>query len=123
MAKRKRYAVSFKQAVVQQYLLTEVSCRSLVKQRGIGSSGTIHKWTRELGYLTQPDERPKFERQIGFTLSKDQKQPTQQELEKRIRELERQLEDEKLRSELFSRMIDKTERELKISIRKKPGAK
>ena len=45
------------------------------------------------------------------------------ELQKRILELERQLEDEKLRSEAYARMIEKAERELKISIRKKIGTK
>jgi len=45
------------------------------------------------------------------------------ELQKRIKELERQLEDEKLRSEAYARMIEKAEKELKISIRKKTGTK
>ena len=42
------------------------------------------------------------------------------ELQKRIAELERQLQDEKLRSEAYQRMIEKAEKELHIQIRKKP---
>jgi len=45
------------------------------------------------------------------------------ELHKRIRELERQLAEEKLRSEAYARIIDKAEKELKIPIRKKPNTK
>ena len=45
------------------------------------------------------------------------------ELQKRIRQLERQLEDEKLRTEAYKRIIAKAEQELKISIRKKHNTK
>jgi hypothetical protein len=41
-------------------------------------------------------------------------------LQKRVAELERQLQDEKLRSEAYRRMIEKAEKELHIQIRKKP---
>ena len=44
-------------------------------------------------------------------------------LEKRIKELERLLEDEKIRSEMLSRMIDIAETEYKIPIKKKPITK
>lgn len=43
--------------------------------------------------------------------------------DKRIKELERLLEDERLRSLGFSTMIDVAEEELGVSIRKKPGSK
>ncbi len=42
---------------------------------------------------------------------------------KRIKELERQLEDEKIRAEGYSKMIDIAEDQLKISIRKKSTTK
>ena len=41
----------------------------------------------------------------------------------RIKELERQLEDEQLRSDAFNRMIDIAEKELQIPIRKKSNTK
>ncbi|MDY5970075.1 MAG: hypothetical protein SPJ13_08710, partial [Bacteroidales bacterium] len=40
-----------------------------------------------------------------------------------IKQLKRQLEDEQLRSKLYARMIEITERELNISITKKAGAR
>jgi len=45
------------------------------------------------------------------------------ELQKRIQELEQQLQDEKLRSEAYLRIIDKAEKELKIPIKKKLSTK
>ena len=41
------------------------------------------------------------------------------ELRKKIKELEQQLQDEKLRSEAYERIIEKAEKELKLPIRKK----
>ena len=45
------------------------------------------------------------------------------DLQKKIQDLERQLQDEKLRSELYLRIIEKAEEELKIQIKKKPFTK
>jgi transposase-like protein len=44
-------------------------------------------------------------------------------LHARIKQLERQLEDEQIRSEAYSRMIDFAEKELNVPIRKKPGTR
>ena len=44
-------------------------------------------------------------------------------LEKKIRELEKQLEDEKIRTGMLSRMIDIAETEFKVPTRKKPSTK
>ncbi len=43
-------------------------------------------------------------------------------LEARVKELERQLSDERLRSEAYDTMIDIAEETFNIPIRKKPGA-
>ena len=54
---------------------------------------------------------------------KEEKATDTESLNKRIKELERDLEDAKLKAEGYSRMIDIAERELKIKIRKKPSTK
>jgi transposase len=124
MVRRKVYSLAFKRMVVQEYLTSDHSSRFLTKKYGIRSPSAIQKWMRSLGYeVNGCVRRPKFVAQIEFPLAKDKKQATPQQLQQKIRELERQLEDEKLRSEAFSRIIDKTEKELKISIRKKPNTK
>jgi hypothetical protein len=53
----------------------------------------------------------------------EEKPHTKKELEARIKQLERQLEDSQLKEEAYRRMIDIAEKELKISIRKKPNTK
>jgi transposase len=124
MVQRRHYPLSLKRKVVKEYLLTGITCRMLAKKYAISSASMVQKWMRQLGYEVSRDRgKPKFEPQIQLSLAKDKKQPTAQELQKKIRELERQLEDEKLRSEAFSRIIDKTEKELNISIRKKPNTR
>jgi transposase len=45
------------------------------------------------------------------------------DLQKRIKELERQLENAKLKAEGYELMIEIAEKELKIPIRKKSGTK
>jgi len=49
--------------------------------------------------------------------SHDKSDPEQ--LKKRVRQLEKQLQNERIRSEFYQTMIDVAERELGISIRKK----
>ena len=51
------------------------------------------------------------------------KEADMNELQKKIKELEKKLLDEQLRSEAYSRMIEKAEQEFKISIRKKTNTK
>lgn len=124
MVKRKVYSLAFKRKVIQEYLSTNKSSRFIAKKYRISSASAIQKWMHLLGYETSGRQRkPKFEALIAPPLSKNKKQATQEELQQRIRELERQLEDEKLRSEAFSRIIDKTEKELKIFMRKKPNTR
>lgn len=124
MVRRKKYSDDFKRMVVQEYVTGDQTCREVVKKYRIRSNSAIQKWMHELGYPVRGRRgKPTFEPQIHAVLANNKQQPTQQELQKRIRELERQLEDEKLRSEAFSRIIDKTEKEFKISIRKKPNTK
>ena len=53
----------------------------------------------------------------------DYKKENKDGLIKRIKELERQLEDEKIRAEGYSKMIDIAEGQLNISIRKKSTTK
>jgi hypothetical protein len=67
--------------------------------------------------------RDKFERDFSLSLPMPTKNTNIQELQKRIQELEHQLQDEKLRSEAYARIIDKAEKELKVSIKKKLNTK
>jgi|SRR5687768_867123 len=118
----------FKQKVVEEYLSGNGTQRELTRRYGIKSRSTIPRWIKELGYSNMNNEigrKPKLE-SISYTYMpsktvSDSEDP--KELQKRIAELERQLQDEKLRTEAYQRMIEKTEKDLNISIRKKPFTK
>ena len=59
------------------------------------------------------------------TVSKPKKSPAEQlkELERKNRELQKELEYQKLRADALDKLIEVGERELNISIRKKSGSK
>ena len=121
--KPQHYDESFKRKVVSEYLSTGCSKTELLVKYGIGSKSAVQNWMSKFGYTDYPVLTRKFGALILPTLSKQSKSQNNEELLRRIRELERQLEDEKLRSELYARIIEKAEKELKIPIRKKPNTK
>jgi transposase len=124
MEQKRAYSESFKRMVIEEHLCTGCTKTSLLAKYEIRFTGAIQTWMKQMGYTqTGGVGRLKFGGIIGPTLAKDDNKQTQEDLQKRIRELERQLEDEKLRSEAFVRIIEKAEKELKIPIRKKPSTK
>jgi hypothetical protein len=82
--------------------------------------GQLLRWMRKLGYLeeTMPSKPLSLP---GMPVNKPQ--PTVEELQRRIKQLEQQLLDSQLKEEAYRRMIDLAEKELKVSIRKKPNTK
>ena len=120
------YDRDFKRKVIEEYLATGCSKMYLLRKYNIQFKSAIQTWMRVLGYTSPGASLQKFKfGQIIFTaLAKEKSDnPDIADLQKKIRELQRQLEDEKLRSEAYARMIEKAEKELKISIRKKPDTK
>jgi hypothetical protein len=118
------YKRSFKKKVIEEYLASGCTKMFLLRKYNIRFKSAIQTWMRILGY-TDPHKQPqrlKFGRLIITSLSKRKKQ-SETELQKKIRELERQLEDEKLRSEVYARIIEKAEKEYKIPITKKPNTR
>lgn len=114
------YTDEFKYRVVQEYLNTELSQVAIQKKYGIKGSSCILNWRRKFGFEEPNNEQIKI-RQV---MSKESEKTTyERELEKKVRELQQLLEYEKLRTTALNTMIDIAERELKISIRKKSGAK
>lgn len=118
------YDPVFKRMVVDEYLATRPPMETLQRKYGIKGNSTLQRWLKQFGYLDKKQKPlPKFGELIFPTLKKPADKATNDELQKKIRELERQLEDEKLRSEIYVRIIDKAEKELNIPIRKKPNTK
>jgi transposase len=120
------YDREFKRQVVEEYLSTGCAKMFLLRKYNIQFKSAIQTWMRVLGYKDPGRKLQKFKfGQLTFTSLTRQKNTLTEsaDLQKRIKELERQLEDEKLRSEAYARMIEKAEKELKIFIKKKSGTR
>jgi transposase-like protein len=117
-----RYTEAFKRKVIEEYLETGSPKERLLVKYGIAYKGAFQAWMPKLGYV---DIRrlPKPAKELAaYTMMKPRKDNAEV-LQRRIKELERELEDEKLRSEAYARLIELAEREQGISIRKKDNTK
>ena len=108
----RKYEDDFKMRVVREVLSGELTQKEANDQYGIRGHSTILNWIRKF------DDNKSF----SFIMTPNKKLGIQ-DLQQRIKELEFQLENERLRSEGFSKMIDIAEQELKITIRKKSNTK
>jgi hypothetical protein len=82
--------------------------------------GHLLRWMRLLGYV---NPTIKVSGLSLPTMPGNKPQPSVEELQKKIKQLEQQLLDSQLKEEAYKRMIDIAEKELKVSIRKKPNTK
>ncbi len=115
-----RFADDFKLKVVQEYLETSISRKDLMIKYQIRGHNCINNWIRKFG-LSKPEPS---EIDLLRTMKKEtENSAKEQELELKIKQLEAALEHEKLRTLALNTMIDIAERDLKIPIRKKSGAK
>ena len=115
-----RFTDELKLRVVQEYLSTDVSGKELMQRYSIKGHNCINNWIRKFGLETPSDQE--IELQSAMAKQKE-KTPYEQELESRVSKLEQQLEKEQLRTLALDTLIDIAERDLKIPIRKKSGAK
>jgi transposase-like protein len=124
---RRHYPEAFKHSVVKEYLAGGIGYRALLKKYDIRTSGSIARWKRQLGYAEVPlkDRYLPSVKSLSLSSKKTNKDQLSNALsqEQRIKELERLLEDEQLRSEAYRRMIEIAEKDLNIPIRKKSGTK
>lgn len=112
-----RYSQAFKLQVVEEVLRGDITKEQARRKYGIRSKSGVLNWMRKFGvssYKQIPD---------CFVRMQEEENMDKSALEKRVKELERALEDAQLKAEGYSRMIDIAERELKISIRKKLSTK
>ena len=121
---RQMFDESFKRMVIEEYLATRCNKMELLRKYNIHFKSEIQTWMKKLGYEdTHRIQRIKFDRSLPLNLAMTTKSENILELQKQVRELEQQLQDEKLRVEAYSRIIDKAEKELKVSIKKKLNTK
>ena len=113
------FSEEFKLKVVQEYLNTNVSQRELMRKHNIGGNN-ISVWIRKFGLVAPSKQQMELQRTMA---KQNEKTPYERELEAKVKKLEQQLDYEQLRTLALDTMIDIAERDLKISIRKKSGAK
>jgi transposase len=115
------YSDEFKMQVVQEYLNSELTQPELLEKYSIRGSSSITKWMRKFGLK---DASVRHRNNYTTIMSKGRKKTSQElALATKVKELEKALEYEKLRTLALDTMIDIAEDKLKISIRKKSGTK
>jgi len=106
------YPEDFKRKVVRDVEMGLISKEEARRKYDIKGHSTVLKWIRKFA-----------EENSFYQKMKQSKEKTKEELIKRIAELERQLEDEKLKSLGYSKIIDIAESQYNIPIRKKYDTK
>ncbi len=106
--------------IVEDYLTSSLSLKELGLKYGISCDGNIYNWMRKFG-ITKPNDK---QIKLHNAMSKEKdKTPQERSLEEENKKLKQELEREKLRSLALNKLIEVAERDLKIDIRKKRGAK
>ena len=103
-----------------EFVTTSISIKDLQRKYNFKGVGTLYYWIRKFG-LSQPSDTELIVQKV----MKKEKPKTgyEQELEKKIQQLEEQLEYQKLKARAYEKMVEIAEREFSISIRKKFGPK
>lgn len=107
------YSDSFKLGVVARVVNGQMTKEQARIEFGIGGKSSILEWMKKYGY---PTDSP-----TTAAMTKPAEKSDPDELKKKVRQLEKQLQTERIRSEFYRTMIDVAERELGISIEKKSG--
>jgi transposase-like protein len=105
--------------IVEEYLTSNITQRELLKKFNI-QGNNLDRWIRNFGLRPNSKEQLEIQR---IMLTEVEKTPYEKELEAKVKELEEMLKHEKFLTLALNTMIDVAERDLKIQIRKKPGAK
>lgn len=118
--------MDLKEQIIQEYLQQGGGFRRLAGKYGI-SRTTICKWVAIHQGIHNLPPTQKQQSYSVYSMSNKHKKPgaepvSTEVLQEKIDALEKQLHWEKLRVEALSTMIDVAEKDLNISIRKKPGA-
>lgn len=106
--------------IVQEYLSTSLTQKELKEKYNFKGNNNINNWMCKFGLSKLSEEQIKLHQAMAKEI---QKTSLEQELEFKIKKLEEELRLEQFRTKALSTMIDIAERELKIDIRKKAGAR
>lgn len=118
----------FKKKIITEYLESDLSKREILDKYGIRSNSPIQKWMRNLGIIDPYAKKDYLGVTNSIRLKKKKPTPSDIELQnlalsKKVKDLERLLGEERLKSEMFARVIEIAEKDYKLNIRKKPDTK
>jgi transposase-like protein len=114
------YCLSLKARIIKAYLKGDKSFKMLGDQYGI-HPGVIGRWVRVAKH-----GHPVKEKRIKitkFTAMKSKAEKTTKEFEQEIKMLKKQLEEEKLKTLVYEKVIEIAERDYKLDIVKKYGVR
>jgi transposase len=114
------YSISLKAKIIEEYLKGDKSFRMLAKRYGI-NPGIISRWVR-IAKRGQP-VRAKQRKITKFTGMKKKAEKTAEECQKEIKMLKKQLEEEKLKTLIYQKVIEIAERDYNLDIVKKYEAR
>ncbi|KAA6330932.1 hypothetical protein EZS27_020412 [termite gut metagenome] len=117
---RKFYSKEFRERVLTAYYNSSESL-AMIAHRFQVKQDTVSSWVYRKNSSSNQENTITLEASNVMPMKKEKLTPEQ--MEQRILDLEQDLEQEKMRSVCLNKMIDIAERELKIDIRKKSGAK
>jgi transposase len=115
MRKINYYSDEFKESVVDEVLKGVINKEEARYKYGIKGSSAVLNWIRKFEGNKTSIMKPK-----KYSIKSNK---STEELEAENARLQQELEMEQLRTRALNVMIDIAEREFKIPIRKKPGAK
>ena len=116
----RKYSDAEKLQIIEAYMSFGGSMESFQAKYGMGHS-TLSRWMIKFG-LSNTTQRQFIE--MKDTLDKSpEKTLRERTLEAKVAQLEKELKEEKLKTEAANAIIDVAEEELGIDIRKKAGAK
>ena len=121
------FTLEERHAMIKEYLVGKLTKTEIWRKYTgqIDEHGNLLRWMRMYGYIE--DNRPqrsRFNRPFNYpVMDKKYDDLDKSDLQDRVKELEKLLEDSKLREEGYRIMIENAEKAYKIPIRKKPGTK
>jgi transposase-like protein len=113
-----KYSETFKWQVVQQVLTGKLTKEEARLAYGIKSNCAILYWMRKYS----GNDAYRYNHSLPNDFSAMHNSKEENELKKRIKQLEEELRKANLRADLWQKMIEVAEQQLKIDIKKKYGA-
>lgn len=123
MNKNVYYSEEMKRKVIDQIITGELNLSQASRRYNIGGKCTISRWISNFMNQSQPIVTNEESDMVRKSREEEDPKGEIVRLREKIKQLEDQLEYEKLRSEAYETMIRIAEKEFKVPIKKKFGAK